>query len=54
MLLEDLMNLDSAGRMNEPGSVLGNWQWRYQTWQLELLTSESSDYLAGLAELYSR
>ncbi|MCZ6671725.1 MAG: 4-alpha-glucanotransferase, partial [Verrucomicrobia bacterium] len=52
--LQDLMSLDSAGRMNMPGTALGNWQWRYQTWQLELLTSESSEYLAGLSELYSR
>jgi 4-alpha-glucanotransferase len=52
--IQDMMDLDSSGRMNEPGKALGNWQWRYQSWQLELLNNESSDYLAGLSVLYGR
>ena len=52
--LQDLMSLDSSGRMNEPGNALGNWQWRYQTWQLEALMNESAEYLAGLTKLYGR
>ena len=52
--LQDLMSLDSAARMNEPGNALGNWQWRYQTWQLEALQNESAEYLADLAKLYRR
>jgi 4-alpha-glucanotransferase len=52
--LQDLMSLDSSGRMNEPGNAMGNWQWRYQAWQLELLSNESSEYLAGLSALYGR
>ncbi len=52
--LQDLMTLDSPGRMNNPGNALGNWQWRYQTWQLEALTNESADYLASLGELFGR
>lgn len=52
--LQDLMSLDGSARMNEPGNALGNWQWRYQTWQLEALMNESSDYLASLAKLNGR
>ena len=52
--LQDLMSLDSTARMNEPGNALGNWQWRYQTWQLEALVNESAEYLAGLASMYGR
>jgi 4-alpha-glucanotransferase len=52
--IQDMMDLDSSGRMNEPGKALGNWQWRYQSWQLELLNNESSDYLAKLSVLYGR
>ena len=52
--LQDLLSLDSTARMNEPGNALGNWQWRYQTWQLEALQNESSEYLASLAKLYNR
>lgn len=52
--LQDLMSLGSSARMNEPGKALGNWQWRYQTWQLEQLTNESSQYLRDLSDLYNR
>ncbi len=51
---QDLMGLGSEARMNTPGQALGNWQWRYQTWQLEKLTRESSQYLQLLANLYRR
>jgi 4-alpha-glucanotransferase len=27
--LQDLLGLDSASRMNAPGTVAGNWQWRF-------------------------
>jgi 4-alpha-glucanotransferase len=52
--LQDLMSLGSHGRMNEPGNALGNWQWRYQVWQLEQLRNESATYLKTLADLYNR
>ncbi len=51
---QDLLSLGTEARMNEPGSALGNWQWRYQIWQLEKLRNESSPYLRELAELYHR
>jgi 4-alpha-glucanotransferase len=27
--MQDLMGLDSSARMNSPGTVLGNWRWRF-------------------------
>ena len=32
--LQDLLQLDNAARMNVPGTVDGNWQWRFQWSQL--------------------
>jgi 4-alpha-glucanotransferase len=29
--LQDLLALDSGARMNTPGTVVGNWRWRF-TW----------------------
>ena len=52
--LQDLMSLGTPARMNEPGTALGNWQWRYQAWQLELLRTESLKYLKELGDLYDR
>lgn len=52
--LQDLMSLGSDGRMNKPGNALGNWQWRYQSWQLEELNNGSAHYLAELSDLYGR
>lgn len=52
--LQDFMSLDNEGRMNKPGNALGNWQWRYQSWQLESLCNESAQYLTELSELYGR
>lgn len=46
--LQDLMNLDSRGRLNRPGSSQGNWQWRYRPDQLETLRTEK---LAALKKL---
>jgi 4-alpha-glucanotransferase len=50
--LQDVLNLDSAARMNTPGTQGGtNWAWRYDP---ALLTSEVRDQLRDLTELYSR
>jgi 4-alpha-glucanotransferase len=38
--LQDLLSLDSAGRMNLPGRAEGNWAWRY-------LPDQLSGYLAA-------
>jgi len=49
--LQDLLKLDSSGRMNFPGKPSGNWNWRY-------LSSDLTDDLNGRIQeinfLYSR
>lgn len=54
MPLQDLMKLGGEARFNTPGKAEGNWQWRYQSWQLEQLERESSAYLRDLGVLYGR
>jgi 4-alpha-glucanotransferase len=51
---QDLLALGSEARFNTPGKAAGNWQWRYQAWQLEKLHLESAGYLHELGELYRR
>jgi 4-alpha-glucanotransferase len=52
--LQDFLNLDSEARFNRPGTALGNWRWRCQSWQLEQMRRESAPYLKELAQLYRR
>jgi 4-alpha-glucanotransferase len=28
--VQDILGLDASGRMNVPGTALGNWQWRLE------------------------
>ena len=49
--LQDLLELPTEARMNQPGTALGNWNWRYQTGQL---TQELADQYAGLVKRYGR
>lgn len=49
--LQDVLCLGSQARMNLPGTVGSNWNWRYRR---EWLTSELSRRLAGLVEKYNR
>ncbi len=50
--LQDLLGLDTHGRMNMPGkSDEGNWSWRYQA---EDLTPQIRDRLKGMTETYGR
>ncbi|MBC8015614.1 MAG: 4-alpha-glucanotransferase, partial [Sporomusaceae bacterium] len=49
--LQDILCLGSQARMNRPGTVGNNWDWRYRK---EVLTSELSAKLAGLVEKYQR
>lgn len=49
--LQDVLCLGSQARMNLPGTVGSNWDWRYRK---ELLTSELSTKLAGLVEAHNR
>jgi 4-alpha-glucanotransferase len=49
--LQDVLGLGSEARMNLPGTVSGNWKWRYQP---KALTKEISEQLRTLALLYDR
>jgi 4-alpha-glucanotransferase len=49
--LQDVLGLGSETRMNYPGTITGNWSWRYRA---EMLTSEVSDRLKCLTETYGR
>jgi 4-alpha-glucanotransferase len=49
--LQDVLGLGSEARMNLPGTVSGNWKWRYQP---KALTKEISEQLRTLTLLYDR
>jgi len=49
--LQDVLGLGSAARMNLPGTVSGNWKWRYR---LGALSGELSARLRSLVTLYDR
>jgi 4-alpha-glucanotransferase len=49
--LQDVLGLGSEARMNLPGTISGNWRWRYKS---KDLTKELSDQLRRLALLYDR
>jgi 4-alpha-glucanotransferase len=49
--LQDVLGLGSAARMNLPGTVSGNWKWRYRP---GALTEKLSERLQSLVNLYDR
>ncbi len=49
--LQDVLGLDSQGRINTPGRASGNWGWRYSQ---DMLTASLSDRLRSLTEIYGR
>lgn len=49
--LQDILRLDSSGRMNFPGKASGYWRWRYRQ---EMLTSEHASQLMKLTSLFGR
>ena len=49
--LQDVLSLGSEARMNLPGTVSGNWRWRYNP---NRLTKEIRDKLLALTVLYDR
>jgi 4-alpha-glucanotransferase len=49
--LQDVLGLGSEARMNLPGTVSGNWRWRYKT---DSLTKELRGKLLALTLLYDR
>lgn len=49
--MQDVLRLGSADRMNTPGTVEGNWHWRFDWSQL---SSDKVSYLAHLIGLFGR
>jgi 4-alpha-glucanotransferase len=49
--LQDVFGLGQEARMNYPGRLEGNWQWRYPA---DLLTEELAGHLRELTEMYGR
>ena len=48
--MQDIMGLGSEGRMNTPGKIEGNWQWRYTTEQFEEVRVNLTGPLFDLVE----
>ena len=49
--MQDVLGVDSEGRMNTPGVAEGNWSWRYQS---TALTPELAEALAKITRIYGR
>jgi 4-alpha-glucanotransferase len=49
--LQDVLGLGSEARMNLPGSISGNWRWRFRT---EMLKPEFASRLRELVNIYDR
>ena len=49
--LQDVLGLGSKARMNLPGTISGNWKWRYKA---GALTNEMRERLHGLTLMYDR
>ncbi len=49
--LQDLLGLGTEARMNLPGTVSGNWKWRFRR---GALTENLSEHLRRLTELFDR
>jgi 4-alpha-glucanotransferase len=49
--IQDILGLDSSGRMNTPGTTENNWRWRMQS---EQLSPELCDNIANLVHVTAR
>jgi 4-alpha-glucanotransferase len=49
--MQDILELGSADRMNIPGTIEGNWKWRFSWHQL---TDEKVNYLTRLLKIFGR
>jgi 4-alpha-glucanotransferase len=49
--LQDVLGLGSDARMNLPGTLTGNWKWRYKQ---NALTKDIGERLRKLVHLYDR
>jgi 4-alpha-glucanotransferase len=52
--LQDLMDLPTSARFNLPGTASGNWQWRYESHQLEHMIEKRSEQILYYQKLYGR
>ncbi len=48
---QDILGMDSAGRMNKPGEKTGSWEWRFDWAQVD---SWPAEYLAEMTSIYGR
>jgi len=51
MPLQDLLVLSAESRMNTPGTVVGNWRWRFEWHQV---SDNLAPYLSSLNRIYRR
>jgi len=49
--MQDLLELDDRGRMNTPGTIGGNWEWRFD-WHM--LRGRQKKFLKKLTQKYNR
>lgn len=49
--LQDILGLGSEARMNLPGTISGNWKWRYRT---GAITTEMQTRMKMLTQIYDR
>jgi 4-alpha-glucanotransferase len=49
--LQDLLNLDKTHRMNWPGTLSDNWEWRF-TW--DQISDTEIDFIKSITKLYGR
>ena len=49
--MQDLMELDNRGRMNTPGTIGGNWEWRFE-WHM--LKRRQKNFLIKITKKYNR
>lgn len=49
--MQDILGLDETGRVNTPGTIINNWQWRLPG---NALNKDNSEYLQRLIKLYGR
>ena len=49
--LQDILGLDSASRMNVPGTISGNWRWRFD-WTI--LTEENMRRIKKITTKFNR
>lgn len=52
--VQDLLGLGSEARMNEPGTSIGNWQWRVSPENFDKLTQGSTDRFLALHKRFHR